>query len=213
MHQCLDRGICPERKLFWSCREKSSVQFVRKSGSNLPDRKLSEAPNSDNLTRLDSERGSSPEIEFMVRLEQSPSSEGVEEVNSFTPKSSFSSFLNCPMERGIAPSKKLPARFKNRSWDRLPIEDGIGPSRLLSMTLKQVRFGNEAKSSPSSVPLRLEPGRLISETDPPSLQATPVQLQRWVMLVSDHELREGGGEREFFHLARACASVVGDDEA
>ena len=36
------------------------------------------------------------------------------------------------------------------------------------------------------------------------------------MLVSDHELREGGGgggEREFFHLTRACASVVGDGEA
>jgi len=103
----------------------------------------------------------------------------------------------------------------NLSWNRLPIEDGIGPSRLLWLTLKQVRFGNKAKSRASSVPLRREPGRLISETDSPLLQAMPVQLQRWVMLVRDHELREdgGGGETEFFHLTRACASVVGDGEA
>ncbi|KAI6698865.1 hypothetical protein NL676_018984 [Syzygium grande] len=109
----------------------------------------------------------------------------------------------------MLPSKRLLPRSKNLSLERLLIEDGIRPLRLLLLTLKRVRFGNEVKLSASSVPLRLEPERPVSETDPPLLQATPVQLQRWVMLVSDHELREGGGgggEREFFHLTRACAS-------
>ncbi|KAF8041648.1 hypothetical protein BT93_A0290 [Corymbia citriodora subsp. variegata] len=171
-------GICPERKLFWSCKEMSSVQFVKK---------------------LDRERGSSPEIEFSARaknarLEQRLSSEGIEEFRRF---------------------RELLPRSRNTSLERLLIDDGIEPVRLLLLALKQVRFGNEAKSSALSVPLRLEPGRLISETDPPLLQATPGQLQRWVMLVSDHDLREGGGggEREFFHLTRACASEVGDAEA
>ncbi|KAF8037315.1 hypothetical protein BT93_B0276 [Corymbia citriodora subsp. variegata] len=203
-------GIVPVRWLEKRWRICRLLRFHSVVGI-WPERLLSERSNSSKFLRLPI-----PLSTKKVRLEQSPSSEGIEEVNSFTLKSSFSSFLNCPMERGIAPSKKLPATFKNLRWDRLPIEDGIRPLRLLSLTLKCVRFGNEAKSSASSVPLRFEPGRLISEIDPPLLQAMAVQLQRWVMLVRDHELRKGGGEggeREFFHLTRACASVVGDDEA
>lgn len=87
---------------------------------------------------------------------------------------------------------------------------GIGPLRLLLLRSKRVRSRNAVKLNWASVPLRLALERFISETVPDESQTMVVQLQRFLRLVRDHELKGGGVERLFFHLIRASACVVGD---
>ena len=93
--------------------------------------------------------------------------------------------------------------------------DGIGPVKLLPLRLKWVRFRNWVKSSPVSVAVRLKFERSIWETVLVlGSQTMEVQLQRLLMFVRDHELREGGGESKLlFQLTKASACVVGDEVA
>ena len=81
----------------------------------------------------------------------------------------------------------------------------------LVLRLKPVRLGNELKSNWASVPSSCVSERFITETLPVVSQAIPVQLQRFPMLVRDHDELRGEEEiKLFFHLIRASASVVGD---
>ena len=90
--------------------------------------------------------------------------------------------------------------------------EGIDPLSLLVPRLKSVRPGNELKSNLASVPSSSVSERFISETLPVVSQAIPVQLQRFPMLVRDHdELREREEIKLFFHLRRHSASIVGED--
>lgn len=50
---------------------------------------------------------------------------------------------------------------------------------------------------------------MSSETDPAVLQVTPVQLQRFVIMFRDQESSEEDGNKLFFQLTRASASVFG----
>lgn len=112
----------------------------------------------------------------------------------------------------MLPSKRLLLKSKKVSLDRLATVDGINPLRLLMLRLKRVRLVNEPKSNWASVPLRLAWERLISETVPVVPHTTPVQLQRFSMLVRAHdELREGEEDKLFFHWMRASASVLDED--
>ena len=70
---------------------------------------------------------------------------------------------------------------------------------------------NGVKLNWASVPLRLAPEMIISETVPVVSQTMPFHLHRLVMLVVDQELRKEEGTRLFFHLIRASACVAGDD--
>ena len=76
-----------------------------------------------------------------------------------------------------------------------------------------MRLRNGVKLKWASVPLRFAPEAVISETDPVESQTMLVQLQRFLRLVRDHEVRGergGRGERVFIHLTRASACVAGD---
>ncbi|KAF5202420.1 hypothetical protein FRX31_007993, partial [Thalictrum thalictroides] len=77
-----------------------------------------------------------------------------------------------------------------------------------------MRFGRDVKLNWLSVPLRfiLERFRVVTVLGA-LLQAMPVQLQRFGILVMDQELSKGGGGegKEVFHLIKASASVVGVD--
>ena len=90
--------------------------------------------------------------------------------------------------------------------------EGIDPlSLVLVLRLKPVRLGKELKSNWASVPSSFVSERFITETLPVVSQAIPVQLQRFPMLVRDHdELREEEEIKLFFHLTRASASVPCD---
>lgn len=96
------------------------------------------------------------------------------------------------------------------SLERLPTVDGIDPLKLLPLRLKVVRFGKEVRSSGVMLPSRFESERSIPEMEPPELQRIPAHLQRLVRLVNDHELRLGDGDKVFFHVTRAFASVLGE---
>ena len=89
----------------------------------------------------------------------------------------------------------------------------MDPSSLeLLLRLKPVRLGNEPKSNWASVPSSSVSERFITVTLPVVSQAIPVQLQRFPVLVRDHdELRREEEIKLFFHLIRASASVVDDD--
>lgn len=92
------------------------------------------------------------------------------------------------------------------------MEVGIDPLRLLLLKLRWVRFGNEVKLKFSSVPARFELERFMLVIVPAELQRMPVQLQRFLRLVRDHELREeDDGDKLFLHLTRASACVAADD--
>ena len=78
------------------------------------------------------------------------------------------------------------------------------------LRLKRVRLGKEPKSNWASVPLRLAWERLISETVPVVPHTTPVQLQRFSMLMRAHD-EEGEEDKLFFHWMRASASVLDED--
>lgn len=89
--------------------------------------------------------------------------------------------------------------------------DGTNPLKLLPLRLKTATFASDVKSSWSRVPVILAPERFIPEIVVPALlQTIPVQLQRLVTLLRDHESREED-DKLFFHLTRACASVVADE--
>lgn len=88
------------------------------------------------------------------------------------------------------------------------------PLKKFPLRFKLVRFGNAEKSRGSRVPRRLARGRSMAEMEPAALQRMPRHWQRVVVVVEDHELRSGDGERVVFHLSRASASVVdGEDVA
>lgn len=65
--------------------------------------------------------------------------------------------------------------------------DGINPLKLLLLSFNLVRFGNEAKSSLSSVPVRFASDRYIPEIVWSRPQTILVQLQRHLILERDHE--------------------------
>ena len=81
-----------------------------------------------------------------------------------------------------------------------------------------MRLRNGVKLNWASVPMSFvcvplnsaPPERSISETVPVESQTMLVQLQRLLRLARDHEVREGGRVRLFFHLTRASACVAGD---
>ena len=96
------------------------------------------------------------------------------------------------------------------SLERLPIADGIDPLRLLLLRLKTVRFGNKAKSSPSSIPARFASNRFTPEIVWSRPQRMLVQLQRFLILARDHERREED-DKLFFHFTSASTSDLADE--
>ncbi|GKF51554.1 hypothetical protein Tco_0148021, partial [Tanacetum coccineum] len=127
----------------------------------------------------------------------------------------YCSDVNLPISDGITPSNQFVLKSKYSIFNKLPIVLGIAPPTLLVLKSKWVKFGNEENSKSVNVPDIDASWRLILDTNPPSLHTILVQLQRLRMFLKDHEFIafDNGGDKEFFHLIKACVCVLEVDMA